>query len=121
MYEPLSLNDQQVLGQPSVHHRKQMWKRYRQREKQRTEERLKLAEQNIQLAEQNIKLAEQNIKLAEQREYESSKANCMDLFLFIYPNSDNSFLENLSTTQYNLLHKAILERKSIEELKSLVH
>ena len=91
------------------------------REKQRTEERLKLAEQNIQLAEQNIKLAEQNIKLAEQREYESSKVNCMDLFLFIYPNSDNSFLENLSTTQYNLLHKAILERKSIEELKSLVH
>ena len=43
------------------------------RERQRTEERLKLAEQNI-------KLAEQNIKLAEQREYESSKSFCIDLF-----------------------------------------
>ena len=84
------------------------------RERQRTEERLKLAEQNI-------KLAEQNIKLAEQREYESSKSFCIDLFRNHYPDADYEFLNNLTLKQYKLLFQLILERKTVNELKDLVH
>ena len=84
------------------------------RERQRTEERLKLAEQNI-------KLAEQNIKLAEQREYESSKSFCIDLFRNYYPDTDYEFLNNLTLKQYKLLFQLILERKTVNELKDLVH
>ena len=84
------------------------------RARQRTEERLKLAEQNI-------KLAEQRANKSEQREYESSKANCIDLFKNFYPETDYNFLNDLTLKQYKLLFQSILERRSIEELKSLIH
>ena len=74
-----------------------------------------------QETEERLKLAERRVNELEQREYESSKANCMDLFQFVYPDIDPSFLNDLATDQYNLLHKAILKRKSVEELKRLLH
>ena len=90
-----------------------------------TTTRLKLAKEQAEKramdSERRAIQFEQRANESEEREYESSKANCIDLFQFVYPDTDFSFLNNLSTNQYNLLHKAILEKKSVDELKNLVH
>ena len=83
--------------------------------------RIELDRRERQRTEERLKLAEQNIKLAEQREYESSKSFCIDLFRNYYPDTDYEFLNNLTLKQYKLLFQLILERKTVNELKDLVH
>ncbi len=51
----------------------------------------------------------------------SAKFTCIQLFNKFYPNNDDSFLNNLTFSQYDLVFKALLEDQSLNQIQSLLH
>ena len=51
---------------------------------------------------------------------QEAQTKTIQLFKFTYPNEDTEFLNNLTLEKYNQLFQAILEKKSVDELKALI-
>ena len=51
----------------------------------------------------------------------NAKLNCIQLFKKSYPNNDDSFLNNLTLSQYKLIFKALLEDQTLDQIQSLLH
>ncbi len=55
-----------------------------------------------------------------QGKVEEAKESCIQLLNKFYPNSDDSFLNNLTLSQYKIIFKALLENRNLDEIKALI-
>ncbi len=55
-----------------------------------------------------------------QGKVEEAKESCIQLLNKFYLNSDDSFLNNLTLSQYKIVFKALLENQSLDEIKALI-
>ena len=64
---------------------------------------------------------EELAKTRQEGELNNAKFTCIQLFKKSYPNNDDSFLHNLTLSQYKLIFKALLEDQSLDQIQSLLH
>ena len=91
-----------------------------QQEKQEREEELNRARQEAHQEGMDQGISQGISQGVFQGKVEEAKESCIQLLNKFYLNSDDSFLNNLTLSQYKIVFKALLENQSLDEIKALI-